>query len=262
MLKKVITYFLFIILLSSFFLNNSYAWDCKTHAYIAKKAGIRIPEAACMPDIIRDENHSLLAPFHYHDAAPETFVTVEYIEKYIVQEITISIDERTLNILVPHQAGVLYWKIVDIYKGMEFLEKTKPDNQLAYEYYLVSIAHYIGDLSQPLHNFPYGNSPASDGKIYLEEGKFNKEKHLQFDEAFTFYLTSDPEIDEKIDKAIKQIKLSSAEDLKKEISNIANSAIKIARKCYKENRMPSEDEIISQIASSISLLKAVIISTN
>lgn len=243
------------------FSSKSFAWDCKTHAYIAKKAGIKIPEAACMPDIIRSENYSLLSPFHYHSVSPDTIVTPEYIDKYRIEEMNILIENRILKILVPHQAGVLYWKIVDIYEKMKSLDRAISDNQLIYEYYLINIAHYIGDLSQPLHNFPYGENPAGDGKIYLEEGEFNKQNHLKFDEAFTFYFDSDPEIDSKINTRIKEIKISSTEDLKKEISNIANSAINIARKCYKENRIPREDEVINQISLSISLLRAILIAT-
>lgn len=257
-LRKHIYLLIFLLLFSS----KSFAWDCKTHAYIAKKAGIKIPEAACMPDIIREENYSLLSPFHYHGASPYTTVTPEYIDKYRVDEMNILIENRILKILIPDQAGVLYWKIVDVYEKMKSLDRSISDNQLIYEYYLASIAHYIGDLSQPLHNFPHGENPASDGKIYPGEGEFNKQNHLKFDEAFTFYFASHPEIDNKINARIKQIKISSAEDLKKEVSNIANSAIDIARKCYKENRMLLEDEVINQIALSISLLRAIIIATH
>lgn len=211
-----------------------------------------------MPDIIRDENPYLLAPFHYHDAAPETVVTPEYIDKYNVKEFPVTVDGRTIKVLVPHQAGVLYWKIVSIYEKMKSLDMTKPDNQLAYEYYLVSIAHYIGDLTQPLHNFPYEDSPASDGKIYEKESLFNRENHLRFDEAFSLYLASDRQIHEKVEKTIKPININSKDDLKKEIANIANSTIKLANLCYKENRLPTEEELINQIALSISLLKGIV----
>lgn len=70
MRKSAYIVFLLLILFSS----HANAWDCLTHAYIAKKAGIRIPEAACLPDIIRDENYELLAPMHYHNASPIHFI--------------------------------------------------------------------------------------------------------------------------------------------------------------------------------------------
>lgn len=254
-------YWLITLLILLLYFSNSYGWDCTTHAYIAKKAGVRIPEAACMPDIIRDENYALLAPFHYHNAAPQTIVTPDYIDKFAVEERTVSIDGRQIKILLPHQAGVLYWKIVDLYKKMKNIDKTKLDDKLSYEYYLVTIAHYIGDLSQPLHNFPYSDEPASDGKIYSKEGSFNKENHIKFDESFTGYLSSDPKINEKIERAIQNIDISSVEDLKNEMSKIANSAIQIAKNCYREDRLPTEQEIIKQVSWSISLLKAVIKST-
>jgi len=240
----------------------SYAWDCKTHAYIAKRAGIRIPEAACMPDIIRDENHDLLGPFHYHDAAPNTIVTADYIDRFKVSEVNIQFEGNSFRVLVPHPAGILYWKIVDLYEKMKNLDRTKPDNQLAYEYYMVTIAHFVGDLSQPLHNFPYADKPSGDGKVYEEEGKFNRDYHYKFDEAFSYYLNNDPNIHSKINEHIKNIDLKSTEQLKNEISAIANSAIKIANQCYLEKRMPSEDELLKQVSWSISLLMAIIKSTN
>ncbi|MCS7164068.1 MAG: hypothetical protein NZ845_03605 [Thermodesulfovibrio sp.] len=257
-IRLVILQFLLILILFS----KAYCWDCFTHAYIAKKSGVRIPEAACMPDIIRNENYELFAPFHYHSASPDTVVTPDYIDKFSVKEENVLISGKIYRIKVPHPAGALYWKIVDLYEKMKSLDKTKPEDLLSYEYYLFSIAHYIGDLSQPLHNFPYGNSPASDGNIYEREGSFNKEYHTKFDEAFTYYLKTSPETQTKIDKSIKHINLSSTEDLKKEIAEIANSAIKIAKKCFAENRLPTEQELITQISWSISLLKAVIKSTN
>lgn len=260
MRMRVINFNIFLTLLILIFFSQSYAWDCFTHAYIAKKAGIKIPEAACMPDIIRDENYELLAPMHYHNAAPQTVVTPEYIDKYSVKEVIVNADGRAVKILLPHQAGVLYWKIVNLYEKMKSLDKTKPDNLLAYEYYLVTIAHYIGDLSQPLHNFPYGESVASDGKIYIDEGNFNREFHIKFDEAFDPYMGK-PETEERINRALKTINIKNTEDLKNEISKIANSAIKIANQCFKEKRMPEEEELTEQIAWSISLLRAVIKST-
>ncbi|GAB6184319.1 S1/P1 nuclease [Thermodesulfovibrio hydrogeniphilus] len=258
MLKRLIIILIF--LLSSIY--PAYAWDCMTHAYIAKMAGLNIPEAACMPDITRDDNYDLLAPFHYHDAAPNTVVTVDYIDKFKITELQLLHNGKNFKVYVPRPAGVLYWRIVDIYEKMKSLDKTKPDNKLAYQYYLATIAHFIGDLSQPLHNFPYGDNIASDGKIYENEGNFNRENHIKFDEAFSEYLKNDSDINKKIMNAVKEINLESTEDLKREIAKIANSALEIANKCYIENRIPNEEELIKQVASSISLLKAVVKSTN
>lgn len=251
----------FLILLIPFLFSQAQAWDCFTHAYIAKKAGLRIPEAACMPDIVRDEQYDLFEALHYHDAAPDTVVTPEYIDRFRILDKTVSIDGRNYRLRVPHPGGVLYYKIVELYEKMSSLDKSIPDNALAYEYYLFSIAHYIGDLSQPLHNFPYGDKKASDGKVYTEEGKFNKENHLKFDEAFTQLLKKSPDIDKKISSSIKELEINSKEELKKEISKIANSAIKIANQCFREKRLPNEQELINQVSWSISLLKAISKST-
>lgn len=140
---------------------------------------------------------------------------------------------------------------------MKSLDKTIPDNALAYEYYLVNIAHYIGDISQLLHNFPYGDKPASDGKVYTKEGNFNKEYHLKFDEAFSQLLKNYSDIDTKVINSTRDIKIISTDELKNEIAQIANSALKIANQCVKENRLPKEDELIKQISWSVSLLIAI-----
>lgn len=249
------------IILILFFFSNSYAWDCKTHSYIAKKAGLRVSEVACIPDIIRDELYDLLSPFHYHEASPDTVVTPEYIDRFSIDETVIEMHGKKYKISVPHPSGVLYWKILQIFEKMESLDKSIRDNLLAYEYHLYSIAHYVGDLSQPLHNFPYGEYPASDGKVYAIEGNFNRENHFKFDESFSYHLKNNPQIDMMIDKAIKEINIRSKEDLKREISNIANAALKIANECVKDNRLPSEEELIQQVSWSISLIKAIIKAT-
>lgn len=248
----------FLIFLNLYF-SNLFAWSFKTHIFISKMAGIdKYAEVTCFPDIFRKENPSILNQFHYHDASPDTLITPEYIDKYKVEEVNITIYGRKIKINVPHPSGVLYWKIVDIYEKMKKLDKTNFQDQTTYKYYLITIAHYIGDLSQPLHNFPYGKKVASDGKIYLEEGKWNKENHKEFDFILDPYLPLRGEKLSKFKNMIKQIKINSTEDLKKEISEIANSSISLARKCYSEKRILTVDEALSQISKSVSLISAII----
>lgn len=248
----------------SFFFNFSYLfpWSFKTHIFISKMAGIdKYAEITCFPDIFKNENFFLLIPFHYHNPSPDITVTPEYIDKYKVEEFEIKINDRTLKINVPSECGVLYWKIVDIYEKMENLDKSILEDKIAYTYYLISIAHYIGDLSQPLHNFPYGEEIASDGRVYLEEGKWNKENHIKFDFILDPYLPLRWKNLSKFKSMIKQIKINSIEDLKREISEIANSSLSLAKKCYKEKRILTVDEALSQIAKSVSLIQAIIKST-
>lgn len=161
-------------------------------------------------------------------------------------------ESKPIKIRTPDPLGVLYWKILEIYQKM----KGKTDWE--YEYYLTNIAHYVGDLSQPLHNFPYGEEPAGDGKSYPEIGVWNKEHHGEFDMALDSYLPLDEKTRKTFRSLIHPIKITSLDDLKKEISKIANSSIVLANKCYSEKREITKDEALKQVAMSVSLLKAII----
>jgi hypothetical protein len=60
---------------------------------------------------------------------------------------------------------------------------------------------------------------------------------------------------------VTPIQIKSIDDLKREISKIANSSIGLANKCYAQKRIITEDEALKQVAMSVSLLKAIIDST-
>lgn len=139
------------------FVSNAFGWSCETHTYIAFEAGVKNPETACFPDLSREENRDLLGPFHWHNAAPNTFVTPDHIDRYQIREGKYvkegSPDSKPIMLKVPDPAGILYWKIVRLYEEMRRTTGWK------YDYYLSNIAHYVGDLSQPLHNFLYGEDP-------------------------------------------------------------------------------------------------------
>jgi len=59
-----------------------------------------------------------------------------------------------------------------------------------------------------------------------------------------------------------QIKITSTDELKQEIAKLANSSINLANKCYADRRIITKDEALRQIAMSVSLLRAIIDSTN
>lgn len=269
-MKGSLKFFLFLFLTLFLFVENpfrnlSLAWDCETHTYIAKKAGLKNPEYACLPDIVREEYYSFFVSFHYHSLPPQEVIkSFEYIDRFKVEEKLVDMNGKKIKILVPHPSGTIYWKIVDLYEKMQKLNKEGSlENKVKYDYYLYSIAHFIGDLSNPLHNFPFYGKPAGDGNFYPEEGKFNKENHEKFDKAFTLYYHLNPkEVEQKINSKIEVIKINSVEDLKREILKIANSAKEIALRCFKENRIPTQEEVLKQVSFSISLLKSLYNSTS
>jgi hypothetical protein len=247
------------ILIILVFSGNVFGWSCKTHTFIGSEAGVKNPEFTCIPDISREENNSLLGPFHWHNASPNTIVTPDYIDQYQITEgmyVKLGAPEsKQIKIRVPNSSGVLYWKILELY------QKMRGKKGWEYDYHLINIAHYVGDLSQPLHNFPYASEPASDGKSYPEIGLWAKEHHGEFDAALDSHLPLKGNENEIFQTMITSIQITSLEDLKREISKIANSSITLANKCYSEKRPITNDEALRQVAMSVSLLNAIIKST-
>jgi len=244
-LKRVLV----IILMVFNFSPCAFGWSSETHIFIATEAGIKNPEVTCFPDLAREENIILAGPFHWHDAAPTTIVTPDYIDQHQITEgmyVKVGAPEsKPIKMKVPDPSGVLYWKILELYQHM------KGRTGWEYEYYLTNIAHYVGDLSQPLHNFPYADHPAGDGKAYPEIGFWAKEHHQQFDSVLDSFLPLTGKEKETFQKMINPIQIASVDDLKKEISKIANSAISLANKCYAEKRLLTKDEALRQIAVSV-----------
>ncbi len=243
---------LFIILAPSV----SYCWSAKTHTFIAEKCGIKNPDFANLPDLIREDNYFLYAPLHMHYAAPGARVTPEYIDRFKISAVRHRLDSGDqIEIRIPAQTGVLYWKIVDLYR------KVTEHRGWEYQFFVFNIAHYIGDLSQPLHNYPWGKLTAGDGRIYPEVGAWSKDRHRAFDKAFEPYLPPEDETEEMLKRESHRINIESEGDLIKEICRIANSSIGLADRCYKENREMTKEETVRQISLSISFLKAVIANT-
>jgi len=90
---------------------NAFSWTCATHIFIAREAGIKNPETACFPDYSRGENSSLMGPYHWHNAAPNTVVTPDYIDQYqIIEGMYARVghpESAHIKIRVPDRSGVL-----------------------------------------------------------------------------------------------------------------------------------------------------------
>ncbi|HPC00766.1 MAG TPA: hypothetical protein PK836_03685 [Syntrophales bacterium] len=237
--------------------GGAWAWSSRTHAFIAERAGVRHPWYVNFPDLIRRENLPLLAPLHHHNAAPKTVVTREYVDRFRVEErdlVDPAAGGVVLRVPVPHPAGVLYRKIVDLY------EAAQGKTGWEFDYYLFCIAHYIGDLSQPLHNCPYGDKAAADGRVYPEMGRWAREMHGEFDGALDPYLPLDDEGEGLFRSFLRRVVILSVDDLKEEIARVANGAIALAATCHGEGRIMTKREALHQAAASVSLLRAVLAS--
>ena len=132
-----------------------------------------------------------------------------------------------------HLYGAILASLKD-YKAM------KQSNKYA-EYPLAFCAHYIGDLSMPLHNIPYTD--------------FNKEHHSQNDGIIDFGIMNKVGY---IQKNMYAIVIENEKDFAREIARIANISRQLGLKLEKENRDMTSDEAYGQIFHSASLLKAVL----
>ena len=122
-------------------------------------------------------------------------------------------------------------------------EKDRRSGKYA-QYHLVYCAHYIGDLSMPLHNIAYDD--------------FNEDHHQANDGIVGDTILKEPE---KITGRMYPITLSKKDfeaDLAREIARIANLSRKLGYKLREEKRDMTKQEAYVQLGHSTSLLRAVL----
>jgi len=107
------------------------------------------------------------------------------------------------------------------------------------EYHLAFCAHYVGDLSQPLHNTLY--SP------------FNRKNHRTIDGIVNH------EVLANLGRIVLYpITIESEKDLAKEVARIANLSLTMGYRMEDEDRVLTKAEAYRQLSHSASLLKAVL----
>ena len=107
------------------------------------------------------------------------------------------------------------------------------------EYHLAFCAHYVGDLSQPLHNTLYND--------------YNQQNHTATDGVINDEVLYNLSLIE-----IYPIEIRSEEDLAREIARIANLSLKLGYKLEKEGRMLFRQEAYEQISQSASLFRGIL----
>lgn len=218
-LSGIVLLFFFIILLPS----NANAWHDETHIAIAKVAGYYKWYNAAGADMAKVKAGKIEGHNHYRNNPSGTIVTAEMV---------LAQAERYNQI---EDDGHLYGAIVASFR--DYTEYTKRGK--AGEYHLAYCTHYIGDLSQPLHNTLYN--------------QFNRKHHKIIDG-----IINDEVLNNLHKIKLYPIKLESEEDLAKEIARIANISINLGFKIEKENRLLSKREAYNQISHSTSLLRAIL----
>jgi len=224
---------IFIIIAGSFFLvsSHAHAWHDKTHIAVAKTAGYDCWYNAAGADIAKIKAGAIEEKNHYFNNYQNEVVT----DKIVFDQV------KAYNNPLDND-GHLYGAIIAALK--DYLDKRKaPDKYAAYN--MVFAVHYMGDLSQPLHNLPYDN--------------FNK----------TYHSANDGIVDEgildnhlkDIEKNVYEIRLSEENfwtELACEIARIANLSRQLGLKIKAENRTMTKEEAYVQLGHSASLLKAVL----
>ena len=213
---------LFALMLASYSSISS-AWFDETHIAVAKVAGYQKWFNAAAPDIARvklgeKEDHN-----HFVNNPRGTVITPEkvlaQVEKY--------------NQIDP--SGHLYGAIIASVR--EYIEVRKKGRYA--EYHLAYAAHYIGDLSQPLHHTLYED--------------FNRRYHSKMDG-----IVNDEVLDNLVKIKVYPIEIKTEQDLAKEIARIANLSMVQCYKLEDEGRLLTREETYNQLSHSSSLMKAVL----
>jgi hypothetical protein len=212
---------LFVILIGS--TNTSHAWFDETHIAIAKAAGYRKWFNAAGADVAKQKLGHKEGHNHFVNNPRGTVIAPEkvlaQVEKY--------------NQIDP--SGHLYGAIIASVR--EYIEFKKKGRYA--EYHFAYAAHYICDLSQPLHHTLYED--------------FNRRYHSKMD-GFV-----NDEVLDNLDKIkVYPIEIKTEQDLAKEIARIANLSMVLGYKLEDEGRLLTKDETYNQLSHSASLMKAVL----
>ena len=217
-----------IILLTIFFMissaSTSYPWYDETHVAIAKAAGYKKWFNAAGADMLKIKAGYTERLNHYTNNPRGTIVTSEMVIQQIKKY------NRKTDIK-GHLHGAIIASIRDYLK-----EKERGKYG---EYHLAFCSHYVGDLSQPLHNTLHTS--------------YNRKNHKTTDGIIN------DEVLDNLDKIkIYHITIESEDDLANEIARIAKLSMKKGYQIEDEKRLLTKEEACEQISHSASLFKAIL----
>ncbi len=204
------------------------AWHDKTHLSVAEAAAFDLWYSAAAPDVAKSKSEFRAAEEKNHyfnnNAGKEVdaALVMSQIERYNKPD---------------DVEGHLYGAIIGAVRAY----KAEKDTGKYAEYPLVFCAHYIADLSMPLHNTPYDD--------------FNKSRHSINDGIIESSVRNNIGY---IQRNIEDITILNEADLAREIAKVANSARDLGIKIREEKRDMTQNEVYTQVIRSASLLKAVL----
>jgi len=207
----------------------SQAWFDQTHLAIAEAAGYARWYNAAGADIAKIKAGAVEDRNHYFNNDRNTDVTPKMV-----------LDQAGRYNNPADEEGHLYGAIIS---SLREFKASRAAGGYA-EYHMAFAVHYIGDLSQPLHNIPHD--------------RFNKKHHA----------TNDGLVDDEVRNNMARIRKNMhditlrpdrfEEDLAEEIAKIANRSHNLGLKLRAENRDMTQEEAYAQLVLSASLVKAVL----
>lgn len=214
------------------FASQAFAWHDQTHLAICKAAGFDNWYSCAGPDIAKLKAGDIEAYNHWFNNTAEVEITpqmvLDQIERYNKDNVYFDSEGHLLGAIIA---------------SLRAYEKDLRADKYAV-YNLVYCAHYIGDLSMPLHNTAYDD--------------FNKKHHGINDGIVEGTILKEPE---KIAGHMYPITLGKKDfeaDLAIQIARIANISRKLGYKMRAENRNMTKQEAYIQLGHSASLLRAVL----
>ncbi|HWR00237.1 MAG TPA: hypothetical protein VN371_00100 [Chlorobaculum sp.] len=210
------------------FQPEALAWHDNTHLAIAEAAGFDLWYSAAAPDVAKSKSafNAIESPNHYFNNNDNREVDAAMVMGQVARYDTPGDTE-----------GHLYGAIIGAVREYRVV---KASGKFAL-YPLVYCAHYIGDLSMPLHNTPNDD--------------FNKARHSINDGMIDKIVRNNIDL---IQKKMTVIVVNNEADLAREIAVLAESARKLSLTMRKENRDMTPDEAWQQVSRSASLLKAAL----
>jgi hypothetical protein len=204
--------------------SHVWGWNDETHIAIAKAAGYAKWFNAAGADMVKIKAGDIERMNHYINNPPGTIVTAEMVLGQ-VDRYDKSIDLK----------GRLYGAII---ASIRQYRKTSLTGKYA-EYHLAFCAHYVGDLSQPLHNTHYND--------------YNKQNH-----AATDGIVNDEVLYNLPLIEVYPIDIRSEKDLAGQIARIANLSLTLGYQLEREGRMLTRQEAYDQISHSASLFRGIL----
>ncbi|ANA39607.1 hypothetical protein [Geobacter anodireducens] len=205
----------------------AHAWHDETHLAVARAAGYHKWYNAAGPDIAKQKGGNIEQRNHYCNRG-ET-VTAGTVLGQIARYNDPSDEE-----------GHLYGAIIAALRGYE---RASREGKYA-EYHLAYAAHYLADLSMPLHNTPYDD--------------FNRKRHERNDGIVEKTALRNVGRIQRLMAPVALGRESFEADLAREIARVAEGSRRLAERMRRENRDMTPEEAYGQLAQSAALLEAVL----